>query len=77
MTPAKKIIIAAMAFAVLTPGLVMGSADAAGYQVQANAKTANFPSWDRLNIREWPASSSYKVAHVKAWKNRLCRALHY
>lgn len=65
MTPAKKIIIAAIAFAVLTPGLVIGSAQAEGYQVQDSARTVNFPNWDRLNIRKWPASYSRKVGQVK------------
>ncbi len=69
MTPAKKIIIAALAFAVITPTLVMGSAQAEGYHVQASATTFNFPSWDRLNMRAWPASNSRKVASVKRYRS--------
>ncbi len=68
MTPANKIIIAALAFAVLTPGLVMGSPKSGGYTVDAYAKTTNFPGWDRLNIRAWPASYSRKVAKIKRYR---------
>ena len=41
------------------------TANAAGYYVEANALTANFPGWDRLNIRAWPAAHSRKVAQVR------------
>jgi len=40
-------------------------ASAAGYNVYSNATTANFPGWDRLNIRAWPASHSQKLTQVK------------
>ncbi len=40
-------------------------ASAGGYSVDAYARTANFPGWDRLNIRAWPASYSQKLAQIK------------
>jgi len=51
--------------AMLGSSLVATEASAAGYNVEASAITANFPDWDRLNIRKWPASHSQKVASIK------------
>ncbi|MEP1208740.1 MAG: hypothetical protein ABJM29_14680 [Rhizobiaceae bacterium] len=68
MTIKNKVSKAALALttvAMLGTGFVATEASAAGYYVDDMAKTANFPNWDRLNIRKWPASHSQKVAHVK------------
>ena len=43
-------------------------ASAEGYYVEDTAQTANFPAWDRLNIRAWPASHSKKVAQIRPGK---------
>ena len=70
-TPATKKFITATAVATLgaltlmSSGLVASQASAAGYMVQDTAITDNFPAWDRLNIRKWPAAYSQKVAHIK------------
>ncbi len=61
----KTTLIALAIAATATMGITATSASAAGYHVNAPAKTANFPGWDRLNIRAWPAAHSAKVAHVK------------
>ena len=53
------------ASAMLGASLVASEASAAGYAVEDTAITDNFPAWDRLNIRKWPASYSKKVAHIK------------
>ena len=41
------------------------SAHAEGYYVNAQATTYNFPAWDRLNMRAWPASHSQRKFKVK------------
>lgn len=64
----RKIILATAAIALLGSGIALTDASAAGYHVGDNARTVNFPNWDRLNIRSWPASHSAKVAHVKRGK---------
>ena len=51
--------------ATLGAGLASTQAMAEGYGVQDTAITDNFPQWDRLNIRAWPASHSRKIAQVK------------
>ena len=65
---ANKAILITATIATLASGLALTEASAAGYQVDATAKTVNFPHWDRLNIRAWPASHSQKIAHVKRGK---------
>ena len=62
---ARKSVLIIAAFAVLGSGLVISEASAAGYSVGDTAKTANFPGWDRLNIRKWPANDSRKVAEIR------------
>ena len=57
------------AFTMLMSGLVASQASAAGYTVEDTAITDNFPNWDRLNIRKWPAAHSKKVAQIK--RNRI------
>jgi len=64
-TSFRKATLAFAAIATLGSGIAVTEASAAGYNVNAMAKTANFPGWDRLNIRAWPASHSRKVAHIK------------
>lgn len=56
---------AVTAFTLLMSSLVASEASAAGYSVEDTAITDNFPHWDRLNIRKWPAAYSQKVAHIK------------
>ena len=67
--PAQKFITKAVltvtAIAMLGTTFAANQASAAGYQVEDTAITDNFPHWDRLNIRKWPASHSQKVAHIK------------
>ena len=58
-------VVAVTAFTMLMSGLVASQASAAGYTVEDTAITDNFPRWDRLNIRKWPASYSKKIAHIK------------
>ena len=53
------------AFSMMISGVAATQASAAGYTVQDTAITTNFPHWDRLNIRKWPAAHSKKVAHIK------------
>lgn len=60
-----KIVLTLTAIAMLGSSLAITEASAAGYQVEDTAITDNFPQWDRLNIRKWPASNSQKVAHIK------------
>ena len=60
-----KTMIALVTLASLGASLAAPSASAAGYMVQDSAITDNFPHWDRLNIRKWPAHYSKKVAHIK------------
>lgn len=61
----RKATLAAAALAAFGSGVAISEASAAGYNVDANARTANFPNWDRLNIRAWPASHSRIVADIK------------
>ena len=58
-------VLAVTALTLLMSSLVAKPASAAGYAVEDTAITDNFPHWDRLNIRKWPASYSQKVAHIK------------
>lgn len=72
MTIATKIrnaAIAALAIAPVLTGLSASQASAEGYNVHSGAFTANFPGWDRLNIRAWPAAHSRKVAHVQVGRH--------
>ncbi len=64
----RKAILATAAIAIFGSGIALTEATAAGYYVDDNARTANFPNWDRLNIRKWPASHSTKVAQVRRGK---------
>ncbi len=61
----KKTALMITALMALGASLVTTPAVAAGYTVDAYAKTANFPNWDRLNIRQWPASHSQKLTQIK------------
>lgn len=61
----RKALLVVAAGATLVTGLSAIEASAAGYGVYTNAYTANFPGWDRLNLRKWPASYSQKVAKIK------------
>ena len=45
------------------------AAEAAGYYVNKSATTVNFPAWDRLNIRKWPAAHSRLVGKVKRYRS--------
>ncbi len=72
MTIAKSIrntALAVVGFATVLTGLAASEASAAGYYVNASAQTSNFPNWDVLNIRKWPASHSQKVGHVNLHQN--------
>ncbi|NKB51432.1 MAG: hypothetical protein GKR97_04290 [Rhizobiaceae bacterium] len=60
-----KIVLSLATAAMLSIGLAATEASAAGYHVEDTAITDNFPQWDRLNIRKWPASHSKKIAHIK------------
>lgn len=62
----RTVTLALAAVSALGAGLTATQASAEGYSVGEYARTANFPGWDRLNIRQWPASHSAKVAKVKA-----------
>ena len=64
----RKATVTLAAVAAMGSGIAVTEASAAGYSVHANAQTVNFPNWDRLNIRAWPAAHSRKVAQIK--KNR-------
>ncbi|MEO0496843.1 MAG: SH3 domain-containing protein [Pseudomonadota bacterium] len=46
----------------------MVPAQAQGYYVEKQAKTSGFHSWDRLNLRQWPASHSQKIGQIKLGK---------
>ena len=61
----RKATVTLAAVAAMGSGIAVTEASAAGYSVHANAQTTNFPNWDRLNIRKWPAAHSEKVAHIK------------
>ena len=58
-------IAAAATVAAVLAGATPSTAQAAGYHVDQTATTVNFPEWDRLNIRKWPASHSRKVGSVR------------
>ncbi|MEM5500364.1 SH3 domain-containing protein [Ahrensia kielensis] len=53
------------AMSMLSLGLPVTSAVAAGYDVDKWAKTTNISRGDHLNIRKWPAAHSQKVASLK------------
>lgn len=67
-------------------GLVIASAAAfavqpamaAGYHVDAQAQVVGLPSWDKLNMRKWPAPYSKKVGQLKpyvyVWVERCIEA---
>ncbi|MEM8751235.1 MAG: hypothetical protein AAGF28_13125 [Pseudomonadota bacterium] len=64
-TTLRKATLALAAFATLAgASLASTQASAAGYHVSDEAYTANFPGWDTLNIRAWPAAHSRKVADI-------------
>lgn len=60
----KKAILAATMITATAPALIATEASAAGYYVTAAAETANFPQWDYLNARKWPAAHSEKLFHM-------------
>ena len=49
---------AVAAVATFGAALFTTDASAAGYRVDVTAKTYNFPGYDRLNLRAWPAAHS-------------------
>lgn len=66
MTLAKNIQKAIIAVALAAPvvGGVTTAANAAGYQVETNARVGGFANWDQLNIRRWDAAYSRKVGEA-------------
>ena len=71
----KKVALTSLAVVTLAGGMAATEASAAGYRVDANARTYNFPGWDRLNMRAWPASRSrikYRIRRNRTVRVKRC-----
>lgn len=61
-------------FLLVTSGIFAPPVQAAGYSVDVLAQVTGVETWDRLNVRRWPASYSQKIGHlapgVHVWVER-------
>lgn len=62
----EKVLVATLCGLIVTAaaGFAVQPAMAAGYQVDTLGQVVGVASWDRLNVRKWPASYSQKVGSL-------------